>query len=199
MTRSPTVLAADGGPSAIGSVLRSVAWFMSLGIAVVMVLGELGIDPAPIVAGAGVVGFGPPARSRRGRASGGGQAVLSRYGVGLRVGDRSQRYAQVVIDMPVAHDTDLERARTVVQDVADALHTEEERTDVLLAEPEFLGVEQITTEGVFLRLTVRTTDADQRRVGRELRMRLEERFVAGGFRTPLPSIGSSSGSGTGSR
>ena len=47
---------------------------------------------------------------------------------------------------------------------------------MLLAEPESLGVEQITAEGVVLRLQVRTTNADQWRVGRELRMRLKERL-----------------------
>ena len=41
---------------AIGSVLRSFASIVILGIAVVLVLGELGINLAPIVASAGVVG-----------------------------------------------------------------------------------------------------------------------------------------------
>ena len=41
---------------AIGSVLRSFASIVVLGIAVVLVLGELGINLAPIVASAGVVG-----------------------------------------------------------------------------------------------------------------------------------------------
>ncbi|TFV91321.1 mechanosensitive ion channel domain-containing protein [Blastococcus sp. CT_GayMR16] len=217
---------------AIGSVLRIVASILVLGIGVVLVLGELGINLAPIVASAGVVGLWPPAGSRRELASGGGQGVLSQYGVGdvvdlgeasgtveavglritrlrdvngvvwyvrngenLRVGNKSQGFAQVVIDMPVAHDTDLEYARTAMQEVADAMY-EDEWAAVLLAEPESLGVEQITAEGVFPRLVVRSTDADQLRVGRELRMRLKERFVAEGIRTPLPLL---TGAATGVR
>ena len=101
--------------------------------------------------------------------------------------------------MPVAHDTDLERARAVMQEVADAMYAEEEWAAVLLAEPESLGVEQITSEGVFLRLQVRSTNADQWRVGRELRMRLKERFVAEGIRTPLPLLAASNGNGSGVR
>jgi small-conductance mechanosensitive channel len=112
-----------------------------------------------------------------------------RNGEVLRVGNKSQGFGQVVIDMPVAHDTDLERCREVMQEVADALAAEEEWADVLLAEPESLGVEHITAEGVFLRLIVRTTSVDQWRVGRELRMRLKERFVAEGIRTPAPVLG----------
>jgi small conductance mechanosensitive channel len=221
---------------AIGSVLRSFASIVIMGIAVVLALGELGINLAPIVASAGVVGvaLGFGAQNLvKDFIAGIGIILEDQYGVGdvvdlgeatgtvegvglritrlrdvngvvwyvrngevLRVGNKSQGYAQVVIDMPVAHDTDLERCRAVMQEVADRMYAEEEWADVLLAEPESLGVEQITAEGVFLRLVVRSTNVDQWRVGRELRMRLKERFVAEGFRTPLPLL---SGAGAGGR
>jgi moderate conductance mechanosensitive channel len=217
---------------AIGSVLRSVASFVVLGIAVVLVLGELGINLAPIVASAGVVGvalgfgaqnlikdfiagigiiledqYGVGDVVDLGEASGTVEAVglritrlrdvngvvwYARNGEVLRVGNKSQGYAQVVIDMPVAHDTDLERCRRIMQEVADGMSAEEDWAAVLLAEPESLGVEQITAEGVVMRVQVRTTNADQWRVGRELRMRLKARFVAEGIRTPPPLIGAAS-------
>ncbi|MEX5717454.1 mechanosensitive ion channel family protein [Geodermatophilus maliterrae] len=214
---------------AIGSVLRSFASFVIMGIAVVLVLGEIGINLAPIVASAGVVGvalgfgaqnlikdfiagigiiledqYGVGDVVDLGEASGTVEAVglritrlrdvngvvwYARNGEILRVGNKSQGYAQVVIDMPVAHDTDLERCRRVMQEVADSMYAEDEWATALLAEPESLGVEQITAEGVFMRVQVRSTNADQWRVGRELRMRLKERFVAEGIRTPPPLIG----------
>jgi moderate conductance mechanosensitive channel len=213
---------------AIGSVLRSCASIVVLGIAVVLVLGELGINLAPILASAGVVGvalgfgaqnlvkdfiagigiiledqYGVGDVVDLGEASGTVEAVglritrlrdvngvvwYARNGEILRVGNKSQGYAQVVIDMPVAHDTDLERCRTVMQEVADAMYAEEEWVGVLLSEPESLGVESIAVEGVVMRLQVRTTNADQWRVGRELRLRLKERFVAEDIRTPLPLL-----------
>jgi small conductance mechanosensitive channel len=46
----------------------------------------------------------------------------------------------------------------------------------------------ITAEGVVMRLQVRTTNADQWRVGRELRLRLKERFALEGIRTPVPLL-----------
>lgn len=224
---------------AIGSVLRSVASIVVLGIAVVLVLGELGINLAPILASAGVVGvalgfgaqnlvkdfiagigiiledqYGVGDVVDLGEASGTVEAVglritrlrdingvvwYARNGEILRVGNKSQGYAQVVIDMPVAHDTDLERCRAVMQDVADEMYAEDEWAAVLLAAPESLGVEQITSEGVFMRVQVRSTTADQWRVGRELRMRLKERFAAEGIRTPLPLLGALSGAGSGTR
>src|SRR3954466_1984091 len=224
---------------AIGSVLRSFASFVILSIAVVLVLGELGINLAPIVASAGVVGvalgfgaqnlikdfiagigiiledqYGVGDVVDLGEASGTVEAVglritrvrdgngvvwYVRNGEVLRVGNKSQGFAQVVIDMPVAHDTDLERCRRVMQEVADEMYAEEDWGAVLLAEPESLGVEQITAEGVFLRLVVRATNADQWRVGRELRMRLKERFVAEGIRTPVPLLAGSAGAPVGVR
>ncbi|MCA0144042.1 mechanosensitive ion channel family protein [Blastococcus sp. LR1] len=224
---------------AIGSVLRSFASIVIMGIAVVLVLGELGINLAPIVASAGVVGvaLGFGAQNLiKDFIAGIGIILEDQYGVGdvvdlgeaigtveavglritrlrdvngvvwyvrngevLRVGNKSQGFAQVVVDMPVAHDTDLERCRAVMQEVADAMVAEDQWGEVVLAEPESLGVEQITAEGVFMRLVVRTTNADQWRVGRELRMRLKERFVAEGIRTPVPLLGSSAGAGSGSR
>jgi len=221
---------------AIGSVLRSFASFVVLGIAVVLILGELGVNLAPIIASAGVIGvaLGFGAQNLvKDFIAGIGIILEDQYGVGdvvdlgsatgtveavglritrvrdvngvvwyvrngevLRVGNRSQGFAQVVIDMPVAHDTDLEHCRTVMQEVADAMAAEEEWSPVLLGEPESLGVEQITAEGVSLRLQVRTTNADQWRVGRELRMRLKERFVAEGIRTPMPLLTASGNGGS---
>ncbi|MGY1688710.1 mechanosensitive ion channel family protein [Geodermatophilus sp. SYSU D01105] len=222
---------------AIGSVLRSSSSIVVLGMAVVLVLGELGINLAPILASAGVVGvaLGFGAQNLvKDFIAGIGIILEDQYGVGdvvdlgevngtveavglritrlrdvngvvwyarngeiLRVGNKSQGFAQVVIDMPVAHDTDLDRCRTVMQEVADEMYAEAEWAPALLAAPESLGAEQITAEGVVMRLQVRSTSADQWRVGRELRMRLQERFVLEGIKTPLPLLSAVSGAGAG--
>src|SRR6185312_10004360 len=137
--------------AAIGSVLRSFSSFVILGVAVVLILGELGVNLAPIIASAGVIGvalafgaqnlvkdfiagigiiledqYGVGDVVDLGEASGTVEAVglritrlrdshgvvwYVRNGEVLRVGNKSQGFAQVVIDMPVAHDTDLERCR----------------------------------------------------------------------------------------
>ncbi|MPQ97370.1 mechanosensitive ion channel [Modestobacter sp. I12A-02628] len=221
---------------AIGSLLRSTASFLLLGIAVVLVLGELGIDLAPIVASAGVIGvalgFGAQNLVKDfiagiamiledqygiGDVVDLGEAVGTVEGVGLRitrlrdvngvvwyarngeilrVGNKSQGYAQVVIDMPVAHDTDLDRCRTVMQEVADGLAADDAWGALLLAAPESLGVETITPQGISMRLVVRTTNADQWRIARELRMRLTERFAVEGIRTPPALMGAAPAAGS---
>jgi small conductance mechanosensitive channel len=213
---------------AIGSVLRSFSTILIYGVAFVLILGEFGVNLAPIIASAGIVGvaigFGAQNLVRDflsgifmmledqygvgdvvdlGEATGTVEAVglrttrlrdahgvvwYARNGEVLRVGNKSQGFAQVVIDMPVAHDTDLEHCRTVMQEVADTLYAEPEWAGVLLAEPESLGVEQITAEGVVMRVQVRASSAEQWRVGRELRLRLKERFAEEGIATPLPLL-----------
>ncbi|MGY1770872.1 mechanosensitive ion channel family protein [Blastococcus sp. SYSU D00813] len=222
---------------AIGSVLRSCASFVVFGVAVVLVLGELGVNLASIIASAGVLGvalgfgaqnlvkdfiagigiiledqYGVGDVVDLGEASGTVEAVglritrvrdahgvvwYVRNGEVLRVGNKSQGFAQVVIDMPVAHDTDLDACKAVMQEVADEMHAEPEWAEVLLAEPESLGAEQITAQGVVMRVQVRATNADQWRVARELRMRLSERFAAEGIRTPNPVLGATAAAAPG--
>jgi moderate conductance mechanosensitive channel len=202
----------------IGSVLRSVTSFALLGVASMLILGELGVNLAPILASAGIVGvaigFGAQNLVKDflsglfmvledqygvgdvidvGEASGTVEAVglrvtrlrdvygtvwYVRNGEIIRIGNKSQGYAQVVLDVPMSHQADLELAGRLMQEAADALSQEDEWAEVVLAEPEYLGVEQITADGVLLRLTVKTRPGQQWRVGRELRLRIKERFDA---------------------
>lgn len=112
-----------------------------------------------------------------------------RNGEIIRVGNRSQGYAQVVLDVPVAHETDLDLARQAMQEVGDALVADENWADKVLGEAESLGVEQITASAIVLRLQVRTTTGDQWRIARELRLRIAQRFAELDIASPLPMMG----------
>jgi small-conductance mechanosensitive channel len=200
----------------IGSVLRSVTSFALLGLAAMLIVGELGINLAPIIASAGIVGvalgFGAQNLVKDflsglfmvledqygvgdvidvGEASGTVEAVglrvtrlrdvygtvwYVRNGEIIRIGNKSQGFAQVVLDVPMSHTADLELAGRLMHEAADTLVHEDEWQEAILAEPEYLGVEQITADGVVLRLTVKTRPGQQWRVGRELRLRIKERF-----------------------
>jgi small conductance mechanosensitive channel len=97
-----------------------------------------------------------------------------RNGEVIRVGNKSQGWAVVNVDVPVPFGTEIERAQQVMQEAADAMAGDDEWKNDLLAAPEALGVEQITATGMMLRVTVRTTSAAQWRVARELRARMTE-------------------------
>jgi small conductance mechanosensitive channel len=105
-----------------------------------------------------------------------------RNGEILRVGNKSQGFAQVVLDVPVPYATDVDAAGAAMKEVADALWKDPDWADVIINEPELLGIEQLTEEGLVLRLTVKTQPLQQWRVGRELRRRLKERFDADSIR-----------------
>jgi len=101
-----------------------------------------------------------------------------------RVGNKSQGYAQVVLDTPVPAAADVDRAGLAIKEAADELWRDEEWAGIVLEEPQLLGIEQVTDEGVVLRLTVKTEPLQQWRVGRELRRRVKDRLDAGGIDGP---------------
>jgi len=102
----------------------------------------------------------------------------------LRVGNKSQEWAQALIDLEVDIDTDYETASEVILQVAEAMAAETEWSTEILASPEVWGIESFTTEGYIVRLVVRTRPASQFGVMRELRRRLKAAFDEHGIRLP---------------
>jgi small conductance mechanosensitive channel len=119
-----------------------------------------------------------------------GVAWYIRNGEIVRVGNKSQGWAQVVVDVPLPLGTDLGRAEEVLHEAAESLTEDEEWADDLLAAPEVLGVEQLTAAGALLRVAVRTTTAAQWRVARELRGRITVALDEAGIVAPAPPSGS---------
>jgi len=99
-----------------------------------------------------------------------------RNGEVVRVGNKSQGYAQVVLDVPIAARADIAAASAAMLAVAEQLHGEQAWSDAFLAEPEMQGVEQLTREETVIRLVARVRPVEQWRVARELRRRIRERL-----------------------
>jgi moderate conductance mechanosensitive channel len=99
-----------------------------------------------------------------------------RNGEVVRVGNKSQGYAQVVLDVPIEAAADIEAASTAMLEVAQQLQAEEGWTEAFMAEPEVQGVERLTREETVIRLVARVRPVDQWRVARELRRRIRERL-----------------------
>ena len=101
----------------------------------------------------------------------------------VRVGNKSQNWARAVIDVVVAHDTDIRSARAVMKATADFLATEQDWAEQRLAgEINDQGVQAVGPEGITLRLVIDTEPASQWIVERELRQRIKEAFDAEGIR-----------------
>jgi len=94
-------------------------------------------------------------------------------GTVLRVGNMSQQWARALLDVAVAHGSDLDRAQAVIKQAADAVWQDPTWSSEILEEPELWGVESLAPEGVTIRLVVKTQPAEQFRVLRELRARIK--------------------------
>ena len=208
--------------AAIGSVLRSFVTVVVYSTAALMILGELGVNLAPLLASvsiAGVaLGFGAQSLVKD-LLAGLFMLLEDQYGVGdtvdlgdtsgvvesiglrvttvrdsrgvvwyirngeiVRVGNRSQGWARVVVDVPVGLAA-VDEATEVLRRAAAELAEDPEYARDLIEGPEVLGVEEITAEGAVIRATAKTGAEAQFRIGRELRRRLNDAIVASGIVT----------------
>ncbi len=202
--------------AAIGSVLKSFVSIVVFVTALLLILGELDINLAPLIAGTSIVGvaLGFGAQSLVKDFLAGMFMILEdQYGVGdvidfeqatgtveavglrttrlrdvngtvwyvrngevVRVGNKSQGYAQVVLDVPIAATTDIESASSALRHVAEQMHAQDEWAGVFLGEPEVQGVESMTRDETVIRLVARVRPLEQWRTARELRRRIRDRL-----------------------
>jgi small-conductance mechanosensitive channel len=118
---------------------------------------------------------------------GDGVAWYVRNGEILRVGNKSQGWGMVTIDVPLPFGTPLDRAQDVLVRVAADFAEDPAYADGLLEPPEVLGVEQISNTGMTVRLVAKTNADAQGRIGRELRRRVTDALEDAGL-SPDPLL-----------
>ena len=109
-----------------------------------------------------------------------------RNGEILRVGNMSQNWARTVLDISVAYGEDLERVRTVLAEVCHELWETEDFGHDILEEPEVWGVQDLSADGILVRVALKTAPLEQWAIARELRRRIKDRFDAEGIEIPFP-------------
>jgi len=107
-----------------------------------------------------------------------------RNGEIIRVGNKSQGWAMLMIDMPIGF-ADAEEATEVLRTAAATVYADADLTDHFVEPPEVLGVESVTVEGAIIRTIAKTTADGQYVVGRELRRRLTEALAGAGITAQL--------------
>jgi small conductance mechanosensitive channel len=210
---------------ALGQLLRSVMTFIVFGIALLIVMTELGIDIAPLLASAGVVGvalgfgaqtlvkdflsgiflvmedqYGPGDVVDLGPAIGTVEEVTLRItrvrdmsgivwyvrnGEILRVGNRSQGWTMAVVDVPIAYNEDLDRIRRIVDEVGARMDADPAYDGVLFGTPAYAGVESVSGDAVFVRVTAKAAPDQQMAAARALREQLKLAFDDAGVRVPI--------------
>ncbi|MGV9339596.1 mechanosensitive ion channel domain-containing protein [Streptomyces sp. NPDC003688] len=211
--------------AAIGSVLRSVASFVILGTAALMVLSTFKINLAPLLASAGVagvaIGFG--ARNLVTDFLSGVFMILEdQYGVGdtidagvaigevvevglrvtklrgangeiwyvrngevKRIGNLSQGWATANVDVTVRSDEDLDKVKSVLDEVAEKMAKEEPWNELLWSPIEVLGLDSVLIDSMVIRVSAKTMPGKSVNVERELRWRVKRAFD----RASIPIVG----------
>lgn len=219
-----TSLRAEQRIDALSGVLQSVASFVIFLIAGFVALGRSGVDIAPLLASAGIVGVALGFGSQtlvKDFLSGIFILIEDQYGVGdivsldnetsgtveavslrttrlrsvdgtvwhvpngeiRRAGNQSQHWSRALLDIEVAYDTDIERAKAVLQSVADAAWKDDKD---IVEQPAVWGVESLGASGITVRVVVKTRPSEQYRVSRMLRERIKAAFDEEGIEIPFP-------------
>jgi len=103
-----------------------------------------------------------------------------RNGEIVRVGNKSQGWALVVIDIPIGF-VNSEEAIGVLKTAARTVAESVEHKNEFLEPPDVVGVEQLTVDGAVIRTIAKTTSDAQAVVQRELRRALTEALDLAGL------------------
>jgi moderate conductance mechanosensitive channel len=96
-----------------------------------------------------------------------------RNGEILRVGNKSQGWARVIIDLPAPYTSDVEAVEQTMLETAQKMADDPRWKRKVLEKPEIWGIESISAEALVVRLVMKVRGPDQFEVARELRLRLK--------------------------
>ncbi|RFA14616.1 mechanosensitive ion channel protein MscS [Subtercola boreus] len=111
-----------------------------------------------------------------------------RNGEILRVGNMSQGWARVIIDLAVPYDTDVDAVQAKMLDTASTMTSSPKWRSRVIEKPEIWGLESISAEALVIRLVVKTRTNAKDDVARELRIQLKRALDEMGVH--LPSLNS---------
>jgi small-conductance mechanosensitive channel len=107
-----------------------------------------------------------------------------RNGEIVRVGNMSQGWARVIIDLAVPYDADVDAVQDRILATATDMATNTKWKTRILEKPEIWGIESISSEAVIVRLVVKTVAGSKDDVARELRGRLKRALDDMGVKLP---------------
>lgn len=103
----------------------------------------------------------------------GGTLWFVRNGEIVTVGNKSQGWARVIIDLPAPYTSNVDEVQEVMLRTATELADEPEYKRKVLEAPEIWGIESVSAEALVIRLVMKVRTADQFDIARVLRLRLK--------------------------
>jgi len=207
-------------------ILRNAIKVFVYVIAMFMILKEVGVDIAPLLAGVGIaglaIGFGAQTLVKD-FLTGFFILMENQYRVGdvVKIGDHSGlvekiklrttilrdlqgvvhvipngevqsvnnmtcEWSRVVLDIGVAYKEDVDQVMGVLKDVGKKMQGEEYFGQIMLEEPQILGVDDFGDSQVTIKMLAKTSPLRQWEVARELRRRIKYAFDKEGIEIPFP-------------
>lgn len=107
-----------------------------------------------------------------------------RNGEIIRVGNMSQGWARVIIDLAIPYDADIDAVQERMLATANELATTPKWRSMVMERPELWGLESISTDALVVRIVMKTRTSARDDVARELRLRLKKTLDAMGVKLP---------------
>lgn len=101
-----------------------------------------------------------------------------RNGEIIRVGNHSQGWARVVLDIPFSYNVKIDKAQATILEAATELYKDNSFAKRMLSKPEVWGIQSITGDQVVIRLVQQVGPQDADDIARELRLRIKTKLDA---------------------
>ena len=113
-----------------------------------------------------------------------------RNGEVVRVGNQSQGWSRVVLDIPIAYSSPIDKARSAILKAAQSIASDTTFNEQLQGEPEVWGIELLSGEQIVLRLVQQVGPSHADEIARELRLRIKteldaEKISMANSKTPI--------------
>lgn len=195
-------------------------------VASFMILREIGVDIAPLLAGVGIaglaIGFGAQTLVKD-FLTGFFILMENQYRVGdvVKIGDHAglveriklrtttlrdlqgvvhiipngevqsvnnmtHEWSRAVLDIGVAYKEDVDKVIGILEQVGKELREEEPYNEIMLEDPQILGVDSFGDSQVTIKMITKTCPLKQWQVARELRRRIKYAFDSEGIEIPFP-------------
>lgn len=102
------------------------------------------------------------------------------------VANRSSQWSRADLTIPVAYQTDIDRALDVINQVAILMTQNPDWQSRIWEFPNILGVEKFSDRGILIRVWIKTEPLKQWEVAREFRRRVKIAFDQAGIPIPVP-------------
>ena len=118
----------------------------------------------------------------------GGTLWYVRNGEILRVGNMSQGWARVILDLAIPYDADIDAVKDRMLQAGVEMRSDGKWKRLMMEQPEIWGIESISAEAIVLRMVVKTRTGAKDEVARELRRRVKATLDAMGLRLPSLAV-----------